>query len=249
MPAYAADPSAERVAAALGRVPAGSSVSAVATGLLDLFTSGEIAPGTRLPPERKLAESLQVGRSAVREALAALELLGVVDVRPGSGTYLRGGASELLEQSLSWGVLLGDRHADELLEVRGALEIYAARLAADRMPEAEIAALGADLDRMRAAGDDLAAFVRADLAYHQRLASSTGNSVLLDLLRIIRSLLRVWADRAVDSAEEARLALEEHAAVHAAIVARDPDAAASAMSAHMESASRRLAAVVGGRGA
>ena len=246
MPAYAPDPRSERLTAALGRMPAGSAVTAVATRLLDLFTSGDIEPGTRLPPERQLAESLQVGRSAVREALAALELLGVVEVRPGSGTYLRGGASELLTQSLGWGVLLGDRQADQLLEVRGALEIYAARLAVERMSDAQIAELGAALDRMRAAGADLSAFVRADLAFHQQLAASTGNTVLLDLLRIIRSLLRVWADRAVDDPEDAAIALQEHAAVHDAIARRDAHAAASAMAAHMVSASRRLSDLVRG---
>jgi len=244
MPAYAPDPRSERLTAALGRMPAGSAVTAVATRLLDLFTSGDIEPGTRLPPERQLAESLQVGRSAVREALAALELLGVVEVRPGSGTYLRGGASELLTQSLGWGVLLGDRQADQLLEVRGALEIYAARLAAERMPDADVEELATALGRMRTAGDDLTAFVRADLAFHQRLAASTGNTVLLDLLRIIRSLLRVWSDRAVDDPDQARLALAEHLAVYEAIAARDPDAAASAMAAHMVTASQRLADLV-----
>jgi GntR family transcriptional regulator, transcriptional repressor for pyruvate dehydrogenase complex len=244
MPAYAPDPRAEQLTAALGTMPSGSAVSAVAQRLLEQFTGGDIEPGTRLPPERQLAASLQVGRSAVREALAALELLGVVDVRPGSGTYLRGGASELLQQSLGWGLLLGDREATQLLEVRGALEIYAARLAAERMPDDVIAQLGAALDRMRAAGSDLAAFVRADLAFHQQLAASTGNTVLLDLLRIIRSLLRVWADRAVDDADEAALALAEHAAVHAAIAGRDPDAAASAMAAHMVTASGRLADLI-----
>jgi GntR family transcriptional regulator, transcriptional repressor for pyruvate dehydrogenase complex len=245
MPAYP-DSRAGELAASLEGMPSGTAVSAVATRLLDLFTSGAIEPGTRLPPERQLATSLQVGRSAVREALAALELLGVVDVRPGSGTYLRGGASELLQQSLSWGVLLGDRRAGELIEVRGALEIYAARLAAERMPDAEVAALAADLDAMRAAGDDLAAFVRADLAFHQRLAASTGNTVLLDLLRIIRSLLRVWADRAVADPADATTAVEEHAAVHAAIASRDAGASASAMADHMATASRRLAALLDG---
>ena len=88
MPAYSDDRSAA-IASALAAVPAGSPVSEVARRLLDLFTSGSIAAGTRLPPERHLAATLEVGRSAVREALAALEILGIVDVRPGSGTYLR----------------------------------------------------------------------------------------------------------------------------------------------------------------
>src|SRR5690554_6170656 len=105
MPAFPNDSSAE-IAASMGTLSGSTPVSAVAKRLLEIFTRGDIEPGTRLPPERQLSASLGVGRSAVREALAALELLGIVDVRPGSGTYLRGSASELLPQTLSWGLML-----------------------------------------------------------------------------------------------------------------------------------------------
>lgn len=248
MPAYRDNQSAE-IAAALGRMPSGSAVSAVATKLLDLFTGGSIAPGTRLPPERQLAATLEVGRSAVREALAALEILGVVDVRPGSGTYLRGSVSELLPQSLSWGILIGSRSTVELAEVRGALEIYAARLAAENMTDEQLARLTSAVDRMRSSLEQsdpqqLGEFVEADLQFHQELAASTGNTVLLDLLQIIRSLLRVWVDRAVQDPDEARTALEEHTAVLDAISRRDGHAAASAMAHHMVTAAERLTAAV-----
>src|SRR3954471_11578514 len=196
MPAYRDDQSAE-ITAALGALPSGSAVSVVATRLLDLFTGGSVAPGTRLPPERQLAASLEVGRSAVREALAALEILGVVDVRPGSGTYLRGSVSELLPQTLSWGVLLGERSTAELLELRSGLEIFVARLAAERLTEKQLGALGRHVERMQESVGDLAAFVKADLAFHHELATAAHNSLLLDLLQVVRSLLRIWVDRAV----------------------------------------------------
>ena len=240
MPAYPNDSSAE-IAASLGTLSGGTAVSAVAKRLLEIFTSGDIEPGTRLPPERQLASTLGVGRSAVREALAALEILGIVDVRPGSGTYLRGNASELLPQTLSWGLMLGEPKTLELIEVRGALEIYAARLAATRMTDEALARLGEHVERMRASLDDLPAFVEADLQFHLELANSIDNTVLLDLLQSIRSLLRVWVDRAVQDPEQANVAIEEHAAVHAAIATRDPDAAASAMAVHMRTAGERLA--------
>jgi GntR family transcriptional repressor for pyruvate dehydrogenase complex len=241
VPAYRDDRSAE-IAASLDALPAGSAVTVVATRLLDLFTSGRITPGTRLPPERQLAATLEVGRSAVREALAALEILGVVDVRPGSGTYLRGSASELLPQTLRWGLLLGERSTADLLELRSGLEIFVARLAAERLDERQLASLGRHVDRMRDAAGDLKAFVKADLAFHHELADDVGNALLLDLLQVVRSLLRVWADRAVQDEAEVQAAIEEHAAVHRALVARDPDAAATAMAAHMATASARLAA-------
>ncbi|MGX5682707.1 FadR/GntR family transcriptional regulator [Schumannella luteola] len=240
MPAYPNDSSAE-IAASLGALEAGTAVSGVAKALLEIFTRGDIEPGTRLPPERQLASTLGVGRSAVREALAALEILGIVNVRPGSGTYLRGSASELLPQTLSWGLMLDEPKTRELIDVRGALEIYAARLAATRMSDEGLNSLGDRVTEMRASLDNLDRFVEADLQFHLELARSTDNTVLLDLLQSIRSLLRVWVDRAVQDPSEALAAIEEHAAVHAAIATRDPDAAASAMALHMNTAARRLA--------
>jgi GntR family transcriptional repressor for pyruvate dehydrogenase complex len=243
MPAYPKS-SSEGIAASIGSLAGSSPVSAVAKRLLETFTRGDIEPGTRLPPERQLAATLGVGRSAVREALAALELLGIVDVRPGSGTYLRGSASELLPQTLSWGLMLDEPRTKELIEVRGALEIYAARLAASRISGEALERLKGHLDDMRAHLSNLNAFVEADLQFHSELARSIDNTVLLDLLQSIRSLLRVWADRAVQQPEEAKVAIEEHAAVYAAIATRDPDAAASAMAVHMNTAGARLAGSV-----
>lgn len=241
MPAYPDDRSAE-IAAALGALPSGTPASEVARRLMDLFTSGSLEPGTRLPPERQLATTLGVGRSAVREALAALEILGIVDVRPGSGTYLRGTASELLPQTLRWGLLIGRKSTAELLELRSGLEIYVARLAAGRAEASALLSLSAPLGRMRAHVGDLKAFARADLDFHNALATAAGNDTLVDLLHVVRSLLQVYADRAVHDEAAARIAIAEHDAVYRAVEAGDEDAAASAMAAHMATASQRLAA-------
>ena len=241
MPAYPGDRSAE-ITAALGALPSGTPVSEVARRLLDLFTSGSIAPGTRLPPERQLAATLEVGRSAVREALAALEILGIVDVRPGSGTYLRGTVSELLPQSLSWGVLLGERNTAELLELRSGLEIYVARLAASRAEASDLETLNASLERMSESIGALKAFAKADLDFHDGLAQAADNAMLVDMLHVVRSLLQVYADRAVHDEGAARTAIDEHTAVYRAIERADQDAAASAMAVHMATASARVAA-------
>jgi GntR family transcriptional regulator, transcriptional repressor for pyruvate dehydrogenase complex len=238
MPAFAPDGSDE-IASALVALPAGTPVSEVARRLLDLFTSGSVEPGSRLPPERQLATTLGVGRSAVREALAALEILGIVDVRPGSGTYLRGTASELLPQTLRWGLLIGEHGTEELLELRTGLETYVARLAATR-PDARLPEMRRHLDRMRATVGDLGAFAKADRAFHQTLAETAGNTVINDLLHVVRSLLQVYADRAVHDEDAARAAIEEHAAVLDAVERGDADAAASAMSRHMATAAARI---------
>jgi GntR family transcriptional regulator, transcriptional repressor for pyruvate dehydrogenase complex len=240
MPAYADDGS-DAIAAALGALPAGSPVSEVARRLLDLFVGGSVQPGARLPPERQLATTLGVGRSAVREALAALEILGIVDVRPGSGTYLRGTASELLPQTLRWGLLIGERRTEELIDLRSGLEIYVARLAATR-GGGQLLAMRRNLDRMHATVGDLAAFAKADRAFHQALAETADNAAILDLLHVVQSLLQVYADRAVHDEAAARLAVEEHGRILDAIEREDPDAAASAMALHMATAAARVAA-------
>jgi GntR family transcriptional repressor for pyruvate dehydrogenase complex len=239
MPAFPAQPT-DGISTALTAVPTGTAVSAVAKRLLDLFTSGDIVPGTRLPPERQLAASLGTGRSAVREALAALEILGLVDVRPGSGTYLRGTASELLPETLRWGVLINASQTSELIAVRGELEVMAARLATPNLDDGDLALLDGLVQSMRDHLGDSSRFIEADLKFHLLIARLAGNQVLLDLLQSVRSLLRVWVERGLRDPQDARTAIEEHAAIATALRSRDAEAVEAAMRRHMTSAAGRL---------
>ena len=220
----------------------GSVVSEVAERLLAYFTSGDIAVGTRLPAERTLASSLGVGRSAVREALAALEILGIVVVKPGSGTYLRDGISELLPRTLSWGLMLGEPRTRELIELRGGLEVQAVQLASARITDESLERMRADLAAMEANLHDLKAFVEADANFHREIAKSSGNQVLQELLQSIRSLLRIWVDRALTDEGHAAAAVAEHREIFEALERRDPAAVTRAMESHMTTAGRRLLA-------
>ncbi|ASN19958.1 FadR/GntR family transcriptional regulator [Arthrobacter sp. YN] len=240
MPINPSAPSAAKISDALGSIGQGSVVSEVAERLLAYFTSGEIAPGTRLPAERQLAASLGVGRSAVREALAALEILGIVVVRPGSGTYLRDGVSELLPRTLSWGMMLGAPRTRELVELRSGLEVHAAQLAVGRITTEGLERMQSHLTDMAQHLDDLAAFVEADAAFHREIAEGSGNQVLQELLQSIRSLLRIWVDRALTDKGHAAAALEEHREIYDALSARDAEGVARKMRSHMETASHRL---------
>jgi GntR family transcriptional regulator, transcriptional repressor for pyruvate dehydrogenase complex len=231
-----------KLSAALAPMEHGSVVSEVAERLLAFFTSGEIAVGTRLPAERQLAASLGVGRSAVREALAALEILGIVIVRPGSGTYLRDDVSELLPRTLSWGLMLGAPKTRELVELRGGLEVQAVQLAASRITPEALERMRGNLAAMEENLSDLSAFVEADAAFHREIVAGSGNQVLQELLQSIRSLLRIWVDRALTDQGHAAAALAEHRQIFAALEAGDPAAATVAMQSHMETAARRLLA-------
>ncbi len=226
----------------LESVPSGSPASVVARQLVQLLTDGELTPGSRLPSERLLAERLGVGRSAVREAIAALEILGIVQVRPGSGTYLRGGTSELLPTTLSWGLMLAADRTRELLEVRSSLECTAAVLAAEHATDEELDQLARYLEQQAAHLDDPEAFIDADIRFHVQIARSARNEVLADLLQSMRSLLRVWVDRGVRTRESTEAAYEEHRRVLEAMRTRDRAATEAAMGSHMTTASARIRA-------
>ena len=224
----------------LQALPRGTAVGEVVKQLTGLLTRGDLEPGSRLPPERQLSEALGVGRSAVREALAALEILGIVTVRPGSGTYLRESTSELLPTTLSWGLMLSAKRTAELIEVRGGLEIQAATLAADRISDEELARLRSYVEIMHDNLDAVDVFIEADARFHLQIATSSGNVVLRDLLQSVRSLLRLWVERALQNVQQATDAYEEHLAVLDALEARDPERAAAAMQAHMRTAAARV---------
>lgn len=225
-------------------MPADTVASEVARRLLAYITSGNLEPGTRLPPERQLATSLGVGRSAVREALAALDILGIVNIRPGSGTYLRGTASELLPETLSWGLMLSEDRTHDLIEVRHTLEVRAARLAANRSTPENIERLGRCVQNMEENLGELQDFVEADLMFHVEVGEASGNQVLRDLLQSVRAMLRVWADRVLRDPEDAKIAFEQHSAVYAAIRSGDVEAAGNAMDSHMVTAGERLLRVI-----
>jgi GntR family transcriptional regulator, transcriptional repressor for pyruvate dehydrogenase complex len=219
----------------------GPSVEA-ARGLLQYLLSGEFLPGQRIPSERQLAESLATGRGTVREAIKSLSLLGLLEQRVGDGTYLSRSSSDLLPQVIEWGLLLGEKRLDDLLDARFQLEVVLAGLAAERRSPAQLERLQELAARMRDASNDLEAYVEADIAFHLQLAEASGNSVLASVLGNVQSLLQAWASRVIRTAGETRTSLAMHEPVLKAVEEQDPARARRAMLAHMERATKRLRA-------
>jgi GntR family transcriptional regulator, transcriptional repressor for pyruvate dehydrogenase complex len=201
----------------------------------ELIASGQWGPGTRLPREADLAKQLGLSRNSLREAVRALSLARVLEVRQGDGTYVSSlEPGELLEPTLSATHLLRGRTVLELFEVRRMLEPEAAAMAALRADDEVIAALREELDRMVAAEDRAEELVEADAAFHDVIARAPGNGVLQALLRSLSTSTvraRLWhgiADRgALD------LAREEHARIYQAIAAGDADLARAAALLHI----------------
>jgi len=222
------------------RVEAREPVSAeIARKLLDYLLSGVLLPGERLPSERELSRTFGVGRSAVRDALKPLTLLGIIEVRQGDGTYLRATESELLPKAVEWGLLLGERRAVDLVEARRHIEVALATLAAQRRSEEDLRDMRRLLRQMQDAGSD-DEFIEADMAFHLRLAEAAGNSVLAGILMNIRSLIQVWITRVTYAADSVTPSYQEHVPIMEAVETGDPAAAAAAMGAHLDSAGAKL---------
>jgi GntR family transcriptional regulator, transcriptional repressor for pyruvate dehydrogenase complex len=199
--------------------------------LLEYLLAGNIQPGEKLPSERRLAESLGIGRSVVREAIKPLALLGLVEVRQGDGTYLKSMESDLLPQVIGWGLLLGTKRTLDLVEARSHLEVVLARLAAERRTEEDLETLRRALTRMHET-DDPDEFVASDVDFHLAVAKSAKNETLYQVISSIRSLLRAWMTKVGPSAGLS-VSAAEHDPILAAIEAGDGDQAAKTMGIHM----------------
>lgn len=215
----------------------------IARKLSVFLLSGKVRPGERIPSERKLAEQLGVGRSVVREALKSLTLLGLIEVRQGDGTYLKRADSAMLPQALEWGLLLGSKRINDLIEARHHIEVVIAGLAAERRDDVALGDLRRFLSLMRKTKDP-DKFVAADVDFHFRLAEAAGNQTLAQILANVRSLLQVWISRVMHAADDFGPTLAEHVAIFDAVEAQDARTARAAMERHMGAATARLRATL-----
>ncbi|ARP69429.1 FadR family transcriptional regulator [Streptomyces pluripotens] len=206
-----------------------------------MIVSGALGPGDRLPKESELAAGLGLSRNSLREAVRALSLMRILDVRQGDGTYVTSLDPQLLLEAMSF--VVGFHRDDTVLEflaVRRILEPAATVLAASRMSEQQLDALSAGLDALGSepSAEELAA---ADLEFHRGIARASGNSVLCSLLDGLSgptARARIWRELAQEDA--VGRALQEHRAILGALRDRDAEAARSWATVHIAGVERRL---------
>jgi DNA-binding FadR family transcriptional regulator len=215
----------------------------IADQIRKLIGSGEFPAGARLPPERDLARQLGVSRPSVREALIALEVEGLVEVRIGSGIYVLGPAAQTDGENVAAFV-----HAEsgpfELLRARYVIESECAALAAKSAKKAQVAAMEEALDQMQheMRGDKQP--LSGDRLFHLRIAEATGNGALVAVVKML------WEERTgplykqlehhYDSPALWTAAMAEHRAVLKAIATRDAAGARAAMQRHLNHAYKRF---------
>lgn len=208
----------------LNPIDSGGRRDAILEALTGFIVSSGMKPGDRLPPERELMEGLAVGRSSIREAIGHLQALGIVEIRRGSGTYLKRAVSEktvympLAIASQRDGLL-------QTLEVRRGLEVEASMLAAKRASSDDIEKMRKALDEMEAVHLEQGTAGEADLVFHLSIYQASGNPLFEQLLGQMREAFESFFSKPFNRSDFARDSFEFHRMLFDAIVARDPEAA------------------------
>lgn len=207
----------------------------IAQQILDLIANGDLTPGQRLPSERDLCKNFGAARSSLREALRGLSMIGVLTARVGEGTSVAVDGGKFLGKVMEWRLITEKHDIENLLEVRIALEGVAAANMALHGTEGEIAQLGILLAKMKSSIKSKKQFAAADLEFHVTIAKASSNSLLFDLIRMIRNQL-VRALSKLLLPDTIPLTFKEHAAIFRGIERRDPAAARDAVHAHLQAA-------------
>ncbi|WP_353808103.1 FadR/GntR family transcriptional regulator [Agromyces sp. SYSU T00194] len=214
-----------------------------------MIVSGELAPGDRLPPEKELSERLGLSRNSLREAVKALEVIRVLDVRRGDGTYVTSLEPRLLLEAISFVLdVHDDRSLLEVFEVRRMLESQATGIAAQRRTPDDVEALSREVDET-ARSADVETLVEHDIRFHRAIVDLAGNRTLAGLIDSLTShtvRARVW--RGLTEAGAVERTLAEHRAIVQAIADGDVVLATALATAHVSGVERwlRQAALVAG---
>ena len=200
-----------------------------------LITSGQLKPGDKLPPERKLAEKFAVGRSVVREAIQKLDFYGIVKTQPQSGTVIAGMGIVALEGLITDVLNIEETDFASLVETRVLLEVNAAGKAAQRRTADDIIALQNALTAYEQKVAQGNSAVEEDLLFHLKIAEASRNTVLKSLMLIITpDIVKNFTKLNVCSDSETKQTIQQHRDILNHIIDQDAKSAEAAMKAHLQ---------------
>lgn len=215
----------------------------------DEILEGRLKRGDQIESDRELAKKLNVGRSAVREALKVLDVLGMIDIRLGQGTYITSRETNFFSVPLSWSLFLDGAQVKSILQVRGALELRAVQLAARCEDKNKLDKLtdiyyrmqktfqeSRDTDNLQHA---LQETLNADIEFHTCIAECSGNPIILSMLTTIRNFLKRVSGTGMVDAEQLQAVVEEHQKLYGAIISGNVDAATETMRKHLAASMAR----------
>jgi GntR family transcriptional regulator, transcriptional repressor for pyruvate dehydrogenase complex len=210
----------------------------VAKKILDLVRTGNLKPGDQLPPERDLAQMLQVSRPSLREAMRGLQILGVVKSRQGGGAYISSLDAADLLGPLQFLITLNAENVHALYESRVLVDGGIGRMATERLTADDLDRLRAMVSLQEKLVTDAIGFRVSDLEFHRTISEATGNPFLVRVSHSLYVLGMEYRRIASETPGVLRQSLADHRKIVAAFAARDPDAAEEAMAQHMRNVHR-----------
>ena len=189
-----------------------------------IISEGKLRPGDRLPPERELIKEFGVSRPSLREALNTLVAMGFLEVK-GKRTFIKSVASESMQNPLSLMIKADTQKIFDLIEVRKALEAWAAFLAAQRATEEDIKRLEDILEEMRKAFEQGRSWEKQDADFHLGIAQATHNTIQTHIMSTIYDLLRESVARVFKDQSKVKKLLDHHYRIFGAIKSHSPDKA------------------------
>jgi GntR family transcriptional repressor for pyruvate dehydrogenase complex len=212
--------------------------------LVTSLLQGPWEAGDRIPPERELCQQLGIGRASLREALKALELIGMLECRVGDGTYVLP-RSEFLSRPLLWAITGTDKaELRDIVEARRVLEGEIAALAAERATKEEADEIGAAVEDLRAGLADPVRALEADLRFHLAMAKAAHNEILFNAVQLLRNLMGQWLLLKLRMPQASIKVLQQHESIYVAIRHRDPLRARAEMLQHLTEMGQLLIQVV-----
>ena len=213
-----------------------SLIDSIVEEIKDKVISGELKDGDMLTSQDVLAKSMGVSRASLREAFNRLKLMGLIETKQGSGTFVKKTTPSDFMNSLASLLIMDQASAAELLDARLHIESAVAALAAKNASDEDLKKMKRVLDGMENdfRSGNIESFIAKDIQFHTFLAESSKNRVLVKLVEIIRDILRQFIKKFFDTAPSSiSLAIEYHTNIYEAIKQHDPEAARNHMEGHI----------------
>lgn len=198
-----------------------------------LIAEGHLGPGDALPGERDLSLMLKVSRTSVRQALKALDVLGVLEIKPGSRTYMNKSISKLLINPMKFMTLLHNVENLELFETRKIIEVALTRLAAENASEKDLESMRIALEDSKNNLTNPKKYLIAEMNFHDAIFKASGNRILFAFMQSINNLLIEVREKTVFAYMDLEDSLKQHIDIFDSIKGRDPEKAGEAMLDHL----------------
>ncbi|AKC61821.1 FadR/GntR family transcriptional regulator [Clostridium sporogenes] len=208
-----------------------------------MIVSGNLQKGDKLPSERELVDQLKVSRTSIREALRALEIVGLIKCKQGEGNFIRDNFDNSLFEPLSLVFMLEKSNKEDIIEVRGIIEVEATALAAKRITKEQLKKLEHIIDEIKNIEDEKL-LAKLDKNFHYEIAQASNNFILLNIINscssLIDSLIQNARYKIIKNNVNKEELVNQHEKIYLALKEKDAELASKLMREHLEFSSKFL---------